>query len=69
MGKGLDGATKHSITGSQVGLKRIMPARPVVTKHAAKSVNTHPQGDAFTNPGGRKATAMALASQQGQFKS
>jgi hypothetical protein len=68
MGKGLDGARKHNITGSTVGAPRVMPARRVVTKHASKSVNTHPTGNAFLNPGGRKATAMALASQQGQFK-
>jgi hypothetical protein len=45
MGKGsLNGASRGSITGSQVGVRRAAaPVRPVVTSHVGKSVNTHPK--------------------------
>lgn len=72
MGKrsGLDGASRGSITGSQVGIKRIMPARPSVTMHARRSVGTHPVAppNDFSDPGSQKGTTMALLSQQGQFR-
>lgn len=56
------------ITGKHVGLKRIMPARPVVAKHVSKSVNTGPANvfSPINSPKGAAAQAAAYNNSGGK---